>query len=57
MVSNQFIKKGEIINKSQISYKNPGTGILPKFENDILGKETNVDIEKDTLIKYEMFIN
>ncbi len=57
MVSNQLIKKGELISKSHISYKNPGTGILPKYENQILGKKTLVDIEKDTIITYNMFEN
>tara|TARA_B100001057_G_C22601609_1_gene852989 strand:- start:470 stop:925 length:456 start_codon:yes stop_codon:yes gene_type:complete len=55
MVSKRKIKKGEILNKESILYKNPGTGIPRKNENLILGKKALVNIEEDILITEEMF--
>ena len=38
-----------------LTFKNPGTGILFKNINKIVGKRANKDIEKDTLLSEEMF--
>lgn len=55
MVSKRKIDKGEVLNKECITYKNPGTGIPKKNEALILGKKANFNIEKDVLLKREMF--
>ena len=55
MVSKRKIDKGEVLNKECITYKNPGTGIPKKNEHLILGKKANFNIEKDVLLKREMF--
>ena len=48
------IKKGEIISKSNITFKRPGTGISPAEAGNVLGKTAKKDIREDTLIDFEM---
>ena len=55
MVSKRKIKKGEILNKESITYKNPGTGIPKKNEGLLLGKVANCNIEEDVLLNEGMF--
>ena len=55
MVSKRKIKKGEILNKDSIVYKNPGTGIPRKNECLVLGKVANCNIEEDVLLNEGMF--
>ena len=51
------IKKGFKLQKEFITYKNPGTGIPPKFEEKYINKIFSKDVEKDTLISEDMFEN
>ena len=47
------IRKGEVFTKDNIWVKRPGTGeILAAEYNSLLGKKANLNIEKDTHIKY-----
>ena len=55
MIANQDIDKGTILDESHIEFKNPGTGILYKDSNLVLGKKTNQKINKDTIIDLKMF--
>ena len=55
MTSNQKLYKGQILDKSMISFKNPGTGIPPKKANNFYGKKINQDIENSKLILPDMF--
>ena len=48
------IKKGEVISKSNITFKRPGTGISPAEVDNVLGKTAKKDICEDTLIDFEM---
>ena len=48
------IKKGEILTEDKIDIRRPGTGIEPKFFDDVLGKKTNDDIPKDVPITFDM---
>ena len=54
VVANVDIKKGDVINESDITFKRPGTGISPSQVGDVIGKIAGTDISKDTLIKFEM---
>jgi sialic acid synthase SpsE len=57
MISKRSIKKGELLEKGMITYKNPGTGIPPKYEKKYINKKILLDIPIDTLITNEMFEN
>jgi N-acetylneuraminate synthase/N,N'-diacetyllegionaminate synthase len=50
------IPKGTIISKDMLVVKRPGTGIAPKYINDIVGKEVKKDIKQDELIFFDMLI-
>ena len=56
MISSRDIKVGEVLTENDICWKNPGTGLMPKDSDLVLGKKLKVDILKDTLIKLE-FLN
>ncbi len=55
IVAKTDIKKGEVISKSNITFKRPGTGISPSEVDSVLGKVAKMDICEDTLIDFEMF--
>jgi sialic acid synthase SpsE len=52
IVSNQLITKGSIIIEDMLDIKRPGTGIPPKFFDDIIGLKTMHDIPDDTPISW-----
>ncbi|MER2013459.1 MAG: N-acetylneuraminate synthase family protein [Methanobrevibacter sp.] len=54
IVAKKDIKKGEVISKSNIAFKRPGTGISPGEVDEVLGKTASMDISEDTLIDFEM---
>lgn len=56
IVANTNIKAGTIITKEMITFKRPGVGISPSELENIIGKTALVDIEEDTILKYEMLI-
>ncbi len=51
LVSKYDIPSGTIIKRDMITTKGPGTGISPMKLNDIIGKETKIDINEDCIIK------
>jgi len=51
--STQKIPKGTKINKDMVIIKRPGTGIYPKFLDNVLGCFTIKDIEEDMPIMWE----
>ena len=51
LVSTNHISAGSIINRSMITTKGPGTGISPMKLQEVIGKKTKTDIDKDTIIK------
>jgi len=53
IVSNREIKKNTQITEDMLEIKRPGTGIAPKFFNEIIGLRTISDIPEDTPIKWE----
>lgn len=52
-VAKRDIKKGEIIREDMLTLKRPGTGILPKFIDELIGKKARHDIYTDEQIKWE----
>ena len=57
LVSEKVIPKGKIIVYSDITWKRPGTGISPKFIDEVIGMKTNCNIQKDEIITWEMITN
>lgn len=51
IVANSEIKKGERLNKKNITIKRPGTGISPMMYYKILGKKALKNFKKDEIIK------
>jgi sialic acid synthase SpsE/protoporphyrinogen oxidase len=47
------IKKGEMLNKKNITIKGPAGGILPKYLNIVLGRRAKFNIEVDEPITWE----
>lgn len=54
IVSLVNIKKGNIITKDSIDIRRPGTGLQPKYFDQIIGKQARVDIEKETPITWDL---
>ncbi|MGF7119013.1 N-acetylneuraminate synthase [Methanobacterium oryzae] len=52
IVAKEDILKGTILDENMLDIKRPGTGIEPKYLNDVIGKELTEDIKKDALIKW-----
>lgn len=46
------INKGEVIKKSHLAIKRPGTGIMPKYIDTLIGSRARNCIAKDQLIKW-----
>ena len=55
LIATRDIKAGEIIKESDIAIKRPGTGILPKFKEIIIGMRLINDIRQDEPFKWENF--
>lgn len=55
VVSRKF-KNGDIINKSDLTIKRPGTGIPPKYIDLIEGCVVIKDIEEDEVLKWEYIL-
>lgn len=54
LVLTRHMKKGEIITESDVMAKRPGTGISPKFVDQVIGKGVNKDLKEDTILTWEM---
>ncbi len=55
LIATRDIKAGEIIKESDIAIKRPGTGILPKFKEIIVGMKITKDIKQDEPFRWENF--
>jgi len=55
LIASRDIKVGEIIKESDIAIKRPGTGILPKFKEIIIGMKLLNDIRQDEPFRWENF--
>ena len=56
MVTARDIDAGETLSLSDITYRNPGTGIPPKSANLVLGKKAKVNIPNSTILTEDMFV-
>ncbi|MDQ3019422.1 MAG: N-acetylneuraminate synthase family protein [Bacteroidota bacterium] len=54
LVTKKKIKAGEILSLENLTWKRPGAGISPKFIDDVIEKKALVDIEEDTVLKWDM---
>ena len=55
IILNENISEGMTIEHNMLSIKRPGTGIAPKYINQIIGKKVNKDLDKNTVLKWEYF--
>ncbi len=55
LVTNKYIKKGEIITNNSLTPKRPGSGIPPNQISLIIGKKAKRNIFEDTIIKKKDF--
>jgi len=53
IVTTRDIRKGEKIIHEMIAYKRPGTGLLPKFTDFVIGRKANRIIKTGELITLE----
>jgi len=55
LVAARDIRAGEVVKESDILIKRPGTGILPKFKEIIIGMRLTRDVKKDNPFDWEDF--
>ena len=55
LIATRDIRAGEIIKESDITIKRPGTGILPKFKEIVIGMKLVNDIRQDEPFRWENF--
>lgn len=53
-VARTDIKKGEVLTGDNIKLTRPGTGIHPKYKDQLLGRKAAKDIEKEEVISWDM---
>ncbi len=54
IVTNQDIPAGATITRDMLTFKRPGTGIYPKFVDDVVGRIVKSDIPEDTVLEWSM---
>lgn len=52
VITTKAVKKGEIFTEENLDIKRPGTGISPRWYEEILGKRASCDMERDTLLSW-----
>jgi len=57
LVAARKINAGERLTADMIAVKRPATGIAPQNLETILGARALVDIEEDTILQWDMFLN
>ena len=53
IILNEDVSEGMTIEKKMLTIKRPGTGIAPKYINQVIGKRVNQDLNKNTVLKWE----
>lgn len=53
IILNKDIKKGTVLKKDMLSIKRPGTGIEPKYLNEVIGKVANKDLNSSAILQWE----
>jgi N,N'-diacetyllegionaminate synthase len=54
VTSKRAIPKGSVVSREMLTYKRPGTGISPRFLEQVVGRVARVDIADDTTISWDM---
>jgi len=54
IVSARDIARGTRISRDMLTFKRPGTGIYPKFVEQVVGRTAREDIAEDTVLTWEM---
>ncbi len=47
------LRKGDIIKREDVGIKRPGTGILPKLYEEVIGKRVKTDISRESVLNWE----
>lgn len=47
------LKAGDVLNRKHLAIKRPGTGIEPKYFEQIVGRRVNCDLPMDSVLKWE----
>jgi N-acetylneuraminate synthase len=55
LVALKKIEKGEIVDRSHLTWKRPASGISPKDIKLLTGKKAHIDISEDTVLQWDMF--
>ncbi len=53
IVAQRDIPEDTVLTRDMLAIKRPGTGIEPKYLDNLLGKQTRTDIKRNTLIKWD----
>lgn len=53
IILNEDIEKGTILKKEMLSIKRPGTGIAPKYIEDLIGKIVNKDLKSSHVMQWD----
>lgn len=53
IVLNEKLSKGTIIKREMLSIKRPGTGITPKYIEELVGRKLNQDLDYDTVLQWD----
>ena len=54
LVLTRNLKSGDILLDADLMMKRPGTGIPPKEKPNVIGNSVNQDLERDTILTWEM---
>ena len=54
LVAVKNIKKGDVINRTDLTFKRPAHGISPRYIDDVVGKIAKIDINEDDIITKEL---
>ena len=54
LVAAKEIKKGKVIERSDLTFKRPAHGICPSEIQKVIGRVTQIDITEDEVLKWEM---
>lgn len=47
------IPVGTILTEKMVTMKRPGTGLAPRYFDEVLGKKTRISLKSDSLVKFE----
>lgn len=54
LVSKKIIRAGDTVRFEDLTWKRPGSGISPRYIDNVIGKKAVSDIEEDSVLKWNM---